>query len=65
MAKIMSSKRGSDEQKKAIRAEAQATRAFLLFNLANYYCKPYLASTAGTDPGFPFTTEASVTTAVF
>ncbi|OQP44510.1 glycan metabolism protein RagB [Niastella yeongjuensis] len=65
IAEVMASPGGSDEQKKAIRAEAQATRAFFIFNLANYYCKPYLASTAGTDPGFPFTTEPSVTTAVF
>jgi len=65
IAEVMPSTGGSDEQKKAIRAEAQATRAFTIFNLANYYCKPYNAATAATDPGFPFTTEASVTTATF
>jgi hypothetical protein len=62
---VMPSTGGSDEQKKAIRAEALATRAFTIFNLANYYCKPYNAATADVDPGFPFTTEPSVTTAVF
>jgi hypothetical protein len=65
IAEVMGSKGGSDAQKMAIRAEAQATRAFFIFNLANHYCKPYLATTAGTDPGFPFATEPSVTTAVF
>ncbi len=65
IAEVMTSTGGSDEQKKGILAEAQATRAFTIWNLANYYCKPYNAATAATDPGFPFTTEPSVTTATF
>ena len=59
---VMGSKGGSDNQKRSIRAEAQATRAFTIFNLANYYCKPYLASSAETDPGFPYTTETNIST---
>jgi starch-binding outer membrane protein, SusD/RagB family len=57
---VLGSKSGSEVQKRSIRAEAQATRAFTIFNLANYYCRPYLASTAGTDPGFPYTTEPNI-----
>ncbi|WP_346318430.1 RagB/SusD family nutrient uptake outer membrane protein [Chitinophaga sp. YIM B06452] len=51
---VMSSEGGSEAQKKGIRAEAMATRAFTIFNLANFYCKPYSASTAGSDLGFPY-----------
>lgn len=57
---VMGSTEGTDAKKKAIRAEAKATRAWTIFNLANFYCKPYVATTAGSDPGFPFITEANV-----
>ncbi|MRG45741.1 RagB/SusD family nutrient uptake outer membrane protein [Chitinophaga sp. SYP-B3965] len=59
------SKGGTDAQKRGIRAEALATRAWTIFQLANYYCKPYTAASATTDPGYPFTTKASVTNAEF
>lgn len=57
---VMTSVGGSDERKRAIRAEALATRAWSTYNMAQYFCKPYVASTAGTDPGFPLLTEADV-----
>ena len=58
---VMASSGGSETQKKAIRAEALATRAWSNFNMANYYCKPYSAATASTDPGFPQITTADIT----
>lgn len=62
---VMSSTGGTDEQKRAIRAEALATRAWCNFNMAGHYCKPYNAATAATDPGFPLITEADVNTRSF
>lgn len=50
---VMDSKNGTEAQKKAIRAEAQANRAWIYFQLINLYGKPYVASTAATDLGFP------------
>ena len=60
---VMSSTGGTDQQKRSILAEAMATRAWSNFQLASYYCKPYNASTAGTDPGFPIidTRDVNVT----
>jgi len=57
---VMNSTGGTDARKRGLRAEALATRAWSTFTMANYYCKPYVASTAGTDPGFPIITEANV-----
>jgi hypothetical protein len=56
---------GTDGQKAALRAEAMATRAWLNFQLINFYAKPYLSSTASTDLGFPIITAADITTAKF
>lgn len=58
---VMNSIGGTDAQKKSLRAEALATRAWSNFNMMNYYCKPYAAATAATDPGFPVITLADVT----
>ncbi|SUI98231.1 SusD family [Sphingobacterium spiritivorum] len=58
---VMASKGGSDTQKKALRAEALAGRAWVHFMLVNYYGKPYNASTAVSDPGIPLVTVADVT----
>jgi hypothetical protein len=58
---VMDAQNGTDSQKKAIRAEAMATRAFCYFLITNFYCKPYLASSAGTDPGFPVITATDIT----
>lgn len=57
---VMTSTGGTDERKRAIRADALATRAWSTFNMAQYYCKPYAATTAATDLGFPQLTEANV-----
>ena len=50
---VMASTEGTDAQKKSLLAEAQASRAWVNFQLINFYAKPYLTSTAGSDPGFP------------
>ena len=62
---VMDSKEGSDAQKKAIRAEALAGRAWVNFTLVNYYGKPYKAATAASDPGIPLATVADVTQTSF
>ncbi|MBC9909157.1 RagB/SusD family nutrient uptake outer membrane protein [Chitinophaga varians] len=62
---VMSSEGGTDAQKRSIRAEARATRAWSNFQLINLYAKPYLAATAGTDPGFPVITQADIAATVF
>jgi hypothetical protein len=58
---VMASSGGDENRKKAIRAEALTTRGWSNFNMANYYCKPYSAATAATDPGFPKITTADIT----
>ncbi|TCD01251.1 RagB/SusD family nutrient uptake outer membrane protein [Pedobacter psychroterrae] len=58
---VMSSDEGTQEQKTALRAEALATRAWTLFNISNFYCKPYNSATAATDMGMPFSTVADIT----
>lgn len=58
---VMNSADGTEQQKKSIRAEAQAGRAWTYFLLINYYGKPYNPATAATDPGFPIVSEADVT----
>jgi hypothetical protein len=52
---------GTAAQKKMVHAEALAGRAWTYFLLINYYGKPYQASTAATDPGFPIITSADIT----
>lgn len=56
---------GSEEQKQSIKAEAQANRAFIYLQLINLYGKPYVATTAATDPGFPVITSADITVTSF
>lgn len=58
---VMNSTGGTEDRKKGLRAEALATRAWYNFLMASYYCKPYLASSAATDLGFPQITEADAT----
>ncbi|MGJ1268818.1 RagB/SusD family nutrient uptake outer membrane protein [Sphingobacterium spiritivorum] len=58
---VMASKGGSDTQKKALRAEALAGRAWVHFMLVNYYGKPYNVATAASDPGIPLVLAADVT----
>lgn len=51
---------GTEAQKKSVQAQAKATRAWIYFQLINFYGKPYLASSAGQDPGFPIITEGDI-----
>lgn len=52
---------GTDAQKKAVKAEAMAGRAWTNFLLINYYGLPYNNQTSATDAGFPIITNADVT----
>ncbi len=58
---VMASTGGTDQQKKALLAEAKGDRAYNNFWLINMYGKPYDSATAATDPGFPIVTQADVT----
>lgn len=58
---VLGSTSGSDSAKKELQAEAMATRAWQYLQFVNFYAKPYLASTASTDPGFPVITVANAT----
>lgn len=62
---VMEADGGTLQQKSIIRAEALATRAWSHFNMVNYYCRPYIASTAGTDPGFPMIVKADINTPAY
>lgn len=53
---------GTDQQKRSLRAEALAMRAWLNFQLINLYAKPYTPGTAAADPGFPIILTADVST---
>jgi hypothetical protein len=56
---------GTTAQKLDIQAQAKATRAFVNFQLVNYFTKPYNAATAATDPGFPVITVPDATNTDF
>ncbi|UYQ91426.1 RagB/SusD family nutrient uptake outer membrane protein [Chitinophaga horti] len=58
---VSDSKNGSDAQKNEVKAEALAGRAWTYLQLINIFAKPYNASTASADPGFPIIREADVT----
>ncbi|UPK67887.1 RagB/SusD family nutrient uptake outer membrane protein [Chitinophaga filiformis] len=62
---VMNASGGTDAQKRIIRAEAIATRAWTYFQFINFYGKPYVQSTAGTDPGFPIIEQADVNAQTF
>jgi starch-binding outer membrane protein, SusD/RagB family len=62
---VMESTEGTEAAKKSIWAEALAGRAWTYFLLINYYGKPYDATTAATDPGFPLILEAEITATNF
>lgn len=57
---VMNAPDGTTAQKRMIRAEALAGRAWTNFLLINYFGKPYQQSTAATDPGFPIITTADI-----
>lgn len=44
---------GTPEQKKELKSEALANRAWIYFQLINAYAKPFSAATSDQDPGFP------------
>lgn len=56
---------GTPAQKDALKAEAQATRASIYFDLINQFGNPYKSSTAGSDLGFPIIQEADVSVKSF
>ncbi|TCC96703.1 RagB/SusD family nutrient uptake outer membrane protein [Pedobacter hiemivivus] len=51
---------GSTAQKKSVLAQALVTRAWIYFQLINFYGKPYAAATAAQDPGFPIITKDDI-----
>ncbi|HEU4472159.1 MAG TPA: RagB/SusD family nutrient uptake outer membrane protein, partial [Flavisolibacter sp.] len=57
---VQESEGGTDQQKAVLRAEAQATRAWLYFQFINFYAKPYRTPDAASDPGFPIIREADI-----
>ncbi|MFC1225087.1 RagB/SusD family nutrient uptake outer membrane protein [Pedobacter sp. BG31] len=57
---VLESTGGTEEQKRALYAEAIANRAWCYFMLVNFYGKPYHPATAGTDLAFPIITTADV-----
>jgi hypothetical protein len=58
---VLASTGGTEQQKKALHGEALAFRAWTYFSLINLYGKPYNASSAATDLGFPIITKADAT----
>lgn len=62
---VLASTGGTEQQKKALHAEARAFRAWTHFWLVNLYGKPYNASSSATDPGVPIITKADVTETKF
>lgn len=58
---VQASKGGTAQQKNEVQALAQANRAWMYFQLINFYGKPYLATSAATDPGFPIIVTADIT----
>jgi len=62
---VMDASGGTEQQKKSIRAEAQAGRAWVNFMLINYFGKPYNTATSATDAGFPIIDKADVTETQF
>jgi hypothetical protein len=56
---------GTPQFKLQVESEARAGRAWVYFLMINYYGKPYNATTAATDPGFPIVEDADVTATKF
>lgn len=54
----------TEAQVQDLRGQALANRAYLLFQMLNYFAKPYSAS-ATSDPGFPIITTADATNTDF
>ena len=58
---VMSAEDGTEEEKLAIQSEARMLRAWHTFQMAQYFGKPYNATTAATDLCVPIITTASTT----
>ena len=58
---VMDSKDGTEAEKKTVLAQAKTGRAWTYFLLINYFGKPYNASTAASDPGFPIIEKSDAT----
>ena len=58
---VIDAEGGSDQQKRSLRAEALASRAYTFFMLVNLYGKPYNSATSATDLGIPLVKIADVT----
>ena len=59
---VMDADGGTEQEKKALQAEARANRALLHFMVLNFFSKPYNQSTAASDPGIPIITVPNATT---
>ncbi|MCS4226964.1 RagB/SusD family nutrient uptake outer membrane protein [Sphingobacterium sp. BIGb0165] len=62
---VLDAKEGTESQKKSIRSEALAGRAYSHFMLVNYYGKPYNEATAASDLAAPIYKIADVTQTAF
>lgn len=62
---VMQSQGGTDQQKRAILAQAKVGRALCHLYFLNDYSLPYNAATAATDLGVPLLTKADVTQTTF
>jgi hypothetical protein len=58
---VLTATQGSEQQNLELQAEALSQRAFIYFQLINYFGKPYTTATAATDPGWPIITVTEVT----
>lgn len=57
---VMDSDGGTDDEKRAIKAEALTGRAWVYIHYTNLFTKPYNSSTAATDLGFPLIMESDI-----
>lgn len=62
---VMQSQNGTEQQKRAIQAEAKVGRALCHLYFLTDYSLPYNAATAATDLGVPLLTKADVTQTTF
>jgi hypothetical protein len=62
---VLGSSGGTDSSRVELQAEAMAMRAWLNMQFINFYAKPYQASSAATDPGFPIITAADVSVSTY
>lgn len=61
ISEVMTSKNGTDEERLAIKGEAQVHRAYIFLTLINVFGKAYDPATSGTDLGIPLFTAPTVT----